>query len=149
MSAALPAIIMQRSAEPVTCMACGRQSIGLGVHEAKKPPGDTPRAWTCDNPDCIEATRVMVRKPLAGLNAYEVRALGEAAKVVADDALRACMEALYESGARDLDALTAEQVDLALERLIVNGALAELIKQALATFGRQLRNDVLNSNAPF
>lgn len=145
-AAALPQVAGQRSPEPVTCMACGRQSTGVGVHEGRgKPPG----AWTCDDPECIAATKVIVRKPLASLNAYEARAIGAAARHVADDALRTCMEAFYAAGARDLDAITAGQVDGALERLIVNGDLAAIIKSALIEFGRNLKNDVLNEAAPF
>lgn len=145
MTAAIPAVVMQRTAEPATCMACGRISTGIGVHEPKKPPG----AWTCDSPECIAATKAMVRMPAVKLTPYESRALGDAAKATADDCLRTCMEAFHAAGARDLDAITADQIDGALDRLIVEGALALVIKDALAAFGQSIRDQLGRNDPPF
>jgi hypothetical protein len=140
-----PSVLMKRSAQPVTCMACARQSTGIGIHEPRRPPS----AWTCDDPQCVKATRHMTAMPLPKLNAIEVKAIGEAAMVISEPMMRAAIDALYAAGCRNLDAISADHVNLALDSLHITGEAAAVAKQALLAFGEAIRRDVLSDAAPF
>ena len=138
-------IIMRRSDDPTTCMACGRHAHSIGVAKPRAPV----TTWTCDNPECLKATKDLIMATTADFDAIEARALDAVAKVKAESILQTCLEACFEAGATDLSALTADQVTLALDGLIVSGALQSALKDATVGVGDCIRADVTNGEPPF
>lgn len=141
-----PAIILQRHAEPVTCSACARIATGIGIHE----PRQRERfAWTCDDPECIRATKAITMTMPAELVRIETIALDEAAKRNSEPALRAFFDAFWDAGVRDLSSLTPEQVDATLDRIALNGAFHDVLKSALIDFGASIKASLNSNVAPF
>jgi hypothetical protein len=138
-------IIMRRSDDPTTCMCCGRRAHSIGVARPRAPV----TTWTCDNPECLKATKDLIMATTADFDVIEQRAIDATSKAMAERILQTCMEACFEVGATDLTALTADQVSLALDSLIVSGALQSTLKDAIVGFGDCIRADVVNGEPPF
>lgn len=135
-------IIMQRSKDPETCMACGRLAIGLGVHEPKKHV----QAWVC-SPACYPATRTLTTMKANELIAIEKTACNVAARAVSETVLNEVMGAIWDAGVRDLSTATPEQVTQAI--IALNGALAAHVEAALIAFGASVKQQLADGACPF
>jgi hypothetical protein len=138
-------IIMRRSDDPTTCMCCGRHAHSLGVAKPRQPM----TTWTCDNPECLKATQGLIMADPKTQDGYETRAVDAVARASVEGVLKECMDAMFAAGATDLTSLTAEQIDSALDGLIVNGAMQIMVKDIVLKFGDHIRADVLNNAPPF
>jgi hypothetical protein len=138
-------VLMRRSRQPVTCMACARQADGIGIFE----PNADVRAWVCNDPSCIRATKEMVTMKPKDLAAIERRALFAAAGAMTLPMIQDVFSAMFDSGVRDLSAVTQEQIDAALERLHLSGAVSQHLEAALAAFGAHVAQAVAENAAPF
>ncbi len=136
-------IIMQRSKDPETCMACGRLAIGLGVHEPKKPV----HAWVC-SPACFPVTRTLTTMNGNNLVKIEKDAVEAAAQSVSEAVLNEVMGAIWDAGVRDLSAATPEQVTQAIGALNA-GPLAGHVEAALIAFGASVKQQLADGVCPF
>ncbi len=141
----MTAIIMQRSKEPAQCMACARMASGIGIHEHKRPV----HAWTCDDPACIRATKGMTVMGSNELTRIERIAIEYAARAIVEPVMSEVVGAMWAQGIRSLETTTPEQVSLALDDMIVSGAMQEHVKAALLEFGKSVKASVLGNEAPF
>lgn len=138
--------LMQGSETPELCAACGRHARGIfGIAYDNKQG----IVWVCDDDRCIATATGLRKMKDDRWSHYENRALDKAAKAVAYPILQDMFAALYESGARNLDEVTPEQIDLALDSLYLSGAFAFQIKKALVTFGDSVSADVTSGEPPF
>ncbi|MBX9874669.1 MAG: hypothetical protein K2X84_07410 [Beijerinckiaceae bacterium] len=136
-------ILMQRTKDPETCMACGRLAIGLGVHEPKK----AVQAWVC-SADCYPATRTLTTMKANELIAIEKTACNVAARAVSETVLNEVMGAMWDAGVRDLSAATPEQVTQAIGTLN-SGAIAGQVEAALVAFGASVKQQLADGACPF
>lgn len=136
-------IIMQRSKDPETCMACGRLAVGMGVHEPKKPV----HAWIC-SPACYPVTRTMTTMKSNELIAIEKTACNVAARTIAEATLNEVMGAIWDAGVRDLSAATPEQVTQAIITLN-GGPMAGQVEAALIAFGASIKQQLADGACPF
>ena len=139
----MTAILMQRSKDPETCMACGRLAIGLGVHEPKKPV----HAWIC-SPTCFSATRILTTMNGNNLTKIENDAVEAAAQSVSEAVLNEVMGAIWDAGVRDLSATTPEQVTQAISALNA-GPMAGQVEVALIAFGASVKQQLADGVCPF
>lgn len=139
----MTAILMQRSKDPVTCMACGRLAIGLGVHEPKKPV----HAWIC-SPACFSVTRTLTTMNGNNLTKIERDAVEAAAQSVSEAVLNEVMGAIWDAGVRDLSAATPEQVTQAIGALNA-GPMAGQVEAALIAFGASVKQQLADGVCPF
>lgn len=139
----MTAIILQRSKDPETCMACGRLAIGLGVHEPKKPV----HAWICSQP-CFPVTRTLTTMSNNELIAIEKTACNVAARTIAEATLNEVMGAMWDAGVRDLSTATPEQVTQAIGSLN-NGPMAGQVEAALIAFGKSIKEQLADGACPF
>lgn len=136
-------ILLQRSANPITCMCCGRLAIGLGVYEPRKPLV----AWVCHDRDCAAATKVLIDMKTNELVACEQRACEAAAEKVTESIVNEVMGAMWDAGVRDLSAATPEQVTKALASL--GRPMAVQVENALIAFGASVKSQLQNGECPF
>ncbi len=144
----MTAILMQRSKDPETCMACRRLAVGLGVHEPDEwgKSRRTKIAWIC-SPVCFPVTRTMITMKSNELIAIEKTACNEAARAVAEATLKEVMSAVWDAGVRDLSAATPEQVTHAV--ITLNSALAAQVEAALIAFGASVKQQLADGVCPF
>jgi hypothetical protein len=140
-------IIMRQSDDPTTCMCCGRHALSIAV--AKPKAREMARTWVCENPECHKATRILMMQKQPQLSLYEKSAIETVAKRKVEGVLKSCMEAMFLSGATDLNNLTADQIEMALDRLIVDGVMQEHARSIVEGFGDCIRASVANGDAPF
>jgi transcription elongation factor Elf1 len=138
-------IIMRQSDDPTTCMCCGRHAASIGVAK----PRATMTTWTCDNPECMQSTKVMIMAKTNELNAYETRAIEAVARHIADGIMDACVQALFDAGITDLSDIDPDKATLATDSLIVSSTMQGMVKDIVLGFGDCIRLYVLNSEAPF
>lgn len=139
----MTAILLQRSAQPYTCMCCGRLAIGLGVYEPRKPL----IAWVCDDRACAAATRVLIDMKANELVACELRACEAAAEKVTEAVVNEVMGAMWDAGVRDLSAATPDQVTKALASLA--RPMTAHVGAALIAFGGSVKSQLQNGECPF
>jgi hypothetical protein len=132
-------ILMRRTLEPLVCACCGRAARGLGIFEKA---GNQHLPWVCGDVDCIQMTDRMARMQKDKLNEIETRALGAAVQKLAEDMLKTSIEAMWEAGARNLEAVTAPQLEAALDRLVVNGDTAHLFASVFEAFGLAMAEEL-------
>lgn len=143
----MTSIALQRSHDPGTCSACGWRAFGIGLHERTWVQHGV--AWTCQSLECISTTKRLISMPIKNADAFEGLALNHASRERALPLLTEAMTALYEVGVRDLDAATPEQFEQAAAALVENGTLQNEFAEALALFGKKLRDDLASDAAPF
>lgn len=140
-----PQIIMRQSHDPTTCMCCGRHaaSIGAWINKTRKI------AWTCDNPKCMQATKVLIMQKPDELNRIEQRAIEAVARHKINDLMGTVINAMHDAGATDLNNITEDQANLAMDSLLVNSAIQEEVRSIVLAFGDAIRADVTNGESPF
>jgi transcription elongation factor Elf1 len=138
-------IIMRQSNDPTTCMCCGRHAASIGVAK----PRATMTTWTCDNPECIQSTKVLIMSKQNELNAYETRAIEAVSRHKADDIMSACVQALFDAGITDLSEIDPDKATLATDSLIVNSTMQTMVRGIVLDFGDCIRADVMNNEVPF
>jgi len=143
------AILARRTKEPTICFVCQGEASGIGVCRRDRKGYATPPfdGWTCAS--CAKVARDLIQMTPKDIGLIEQKACESAAKATLDKALAVYMGALWDAGVRDLGAATDDQVSLAKDALVVNGAAGDFVREVVLAFGDDVKAAVERQDPPF
>ncbi|MGL4296928.1 MAG: hypothetical protein ACRCTG_14545 [Aestuariivirga sp.] len=136
-------MILGRKSIHEICGCCGVQADGIGYAPADRKPV----LWVCN--ECLPIARGVYSMTARNMSVFEKTALSEATKATMESQVEAVLAGLWAAGIRNLSDLSPEKLDETLERITLDGALMEAVRQGILAFGDSIRKQCGENQAPF
>lgn len=136
-------MILGRKSIHEICGCCGVRANGIGYAPADR----NPVLWVCD--ECLPIARGVYSMTMRNMTVFEKTALNEATKAVMQGQVEAVLDGLWQSGIRDLSDVSPEKLEEAMERITLDGALLDAMRQGILAFGDSIRKQCGENQAPF
>lgn len=142
-------ILSRRSENPTLCFVCQGQAVAVGVSKIDAKGYHVPpfNGWVCM--DCVPTARKVIDMRPDNVSLIESKAIDAVAKATLDDGIQTFIGALFDAGVDKLSEATPEQIDMAKERLIVNGDAPAFVKTIVIGFGDEVKASVERGDPPF
>lgn len=138
------ALTRKPTPEPTVCLICQGVAYSIGVSNGQR---GSPVHWTCTS--CITPASRIARMNKNDIGLIESKAIDAVAKATLDDGIQTFIGALFDAGVDKLSDATPEQIDMAKERLIINGDAPVFVRDVVLAFGDQVKAAVERGDAPF
>ena len=143
----MPRFTLTRSEEPQICGVCFRAAGNVGTVEPRTIPGVQ---WMCNLCNALLGMKVALMNPTK-LEKAEAIAFDHAIEQNIGNLVAAIMGVIWESGVRDLDAMTGDRFDPMVAKIFESGEASKVVAQICLAYSNQMRKETtaLESDIPF
>lgn len=131
--------------EPVCCSVCGRQAGPMGY----VPERSKMIAWVCDRPFCLKEARTVYNMRKEDLTRYEQVAVDRAKRKVLGSQFEIVLNALFDTGARNLDEVTPDVYLKALATAEASQSLQQSYEDFLQHYAAAIQEQLIARDPPF
>lgn len=131
--------------EPICCSVCGRMAGSMGY----VPQRSKMIAWVCDRDFCLGNARIVYNMRKDELNRYENVAVGRAMTKVLPSQFEIVLNALFDSGARNLDELTPDAFAKAVATAEASPDIQQTYEAFLTQYAEEIKNQLVARDPPF